>query len=342
MVRALSRVAGKKREVEKKRGWKERGVWVLSALSLCLFVVYLAAARPFVLSYEPVSLAHRADPEQLKHHVKKLSEDFRPRDFLHPEVLEKAASYISEELAATGVRVERQRFTAGKYEYSNVIAYHGAGVGPPVLIGAHYDTFEELPGADDNASGVAGLIELGRLLHRKPVRVPVTLVAYSLEEPPFFRSDKMGSAVHAESLVERGDDIRLMISLETIGFFTDDPGSQQYPHPILKLFYPDQGNFIAVVGNMGLSSPTVDVKRAFLESTDLPVYSLNAPASLPGVDFSDHLSYWNHGFEAVMITDTAMMRNTRYHTADDTVGTLDYNRMAKVVEGVYRYLDSLV
>ena len=192
-----------------------------------------------------------------------------------------------------------------------------------------------LPGADDNASGVAGLIELAYLLGKTSLPVRVELVAFTLEEPPFFRTPFMGSAIHAASLKKQGVKVRIMFALEMIGFFSDASHSQGFPLSILRLFYPSQGNFIAVVGKLGQGSVVRRVKQAMRGPSLLPVYSINAPRFVPGIDFSDHLNYWEAGYEAVMITDTAFYRNQGYHTLQDTPDTLDYERMAMVVQGVY-------
>jgi Zn-dependent M28 family amino/carboxypeptidase len=208
---------------------------------------------------------------------------------------------------------------------------------PRIVVGAHYDAFEETPGADDNASAVAGLLELARVLaERKPqLACQLELVAFTLEEPPFFRTQAMGSAIHARYLVEKRIKVRAMICLEMIGCFTDEPGSQQMPMGWLRKYYPKEGNFILVVGALGGKKLTRTVKEAMIRASDLPVLSISAPKAIEGIDFSDHLNYWKHGFDDVMLTDTAFYRNPRYHTKDDTPDTLDYVRMAKVVEGLY-------
>jgi Zn-dependent M28 family amino/carboxypeptidase len=272
---------------------------------------------------------------RLKAHVRKLSEDLAPRDWAHPDWLERAADYIRGEFQAAGGGVADQPYTVGGRTYRNVIASFGPETQERVVVGAHYDAAGPLPGADDNASGVAGLLELARLLGASPPLLRVELVAFSLEEPPFFRTGGMGSAVHARSLKEQGVPVRAMISLEMIGYFSDLDGSQQLPSPLLKALYPSRGDFIAVVGKLDQVRLVRRVKRAMLGAAPLPVYSINAPRAVPGVDFSDQLNYWEAGYDALMITDTAFYRNPNYHTARDTAGTLDYARMAMVVDGVH-------
>jgi Zn-dependent M28 family amino/carboxypeptidase len=281
------------------------------------------------------------DPKRLEAHVRALAETFHPRDHAHVENLDRAAAYISAELTAAGARVRDEPFTASGRSYRNVVGSYGPEQGPRIVIGAHYDTAGELPGADDNASGVAGLLELARLLGGRPPAVRVDLVAFSLEEPPYFGSSQMGSAVHAAALKKAGVTVRAMMSLEMIGCFTDAKGSQRFPAPGLDLLYPTTGNFIAVVGKLGDDGLTRAIKQAMRAATDLGVESINAPRSLPGVDLSDHASFWDQGFDAVMITDTAFFRNPRYHTEEDTPETLDYARMAKVVRGVHGAVEAL-
>ena len=285
-----------------------------------------------------------------------LSESLYPRSFDHPGKLNAAASYVAEEFRKTGARVEEQYFTAEESRYRNIIAHFGPDTGPLVIVGAHYDSYGDAsegakfprgfdlkthtPGADDNASGVAALIELARLLNQTPPRSSVELIAFSLEEPPNFASESMGSVWHAKNLRASGRVVSLMICLEMIGYFSDLHGSQGYPFSALELIYPDTGNFIGIIGRIEDWSATRKVKAAMSGATDLPVYSMNGLRMIPGVDFSDHASYWNEGFPALMITDTAFYRNPHYHRGGDTTDTLEFGRMAKVVQGVLEAIRS--
>lgn len=274
-------------------------------------------------------------PARLEAHVRALSEHFGPRDFLHPENLDRVAEFIGDELRRGTSAVLEQPFEVRGTTFRNVIASFGPETGERIVVGAHYDAAGELPAADDNASGVAGLFELARLLRAAPPAVGVDLVAYALEEPPFFRSPHMGSAVHARALRKKGVRVRAMLSLEMIGYFVDAPASQRFPLGFLRWFYPSEGTFIAVVGKLGQGALVRRVRRAMRGASPLPVHSITAPRWVPGVDFSDHASYWDAGYPAVMVTDTAFYRNPYYHTALDTPGTLDYRRMALVIRGVY-------
>jgi hypothetical protein len=227
-----------------------------------------------------------------------------------------------------------EEFVVENETYYNVVARHGPCGGPIVIVGAHYDAVEASPGADDNASGVAALFEISRLLGRTPPESDVTLVAYALEEPPAFSTRSMGSMAHAEALVRTGVAVRAMICLESIGYFSDSRGSQMFPLPLLRSCYPSRGDFIAVIGRYREIGLVRTVKRSMQLAAELPVRSFNGPAFIPGISWSDHLAYWQHGFPAVMITDTALYRNPHYHSPRDLPEYLDFARLAKVVVGV--------
>ena len=277
-----------------------------------------------------------ADPARLERYVRTLANELTPRDSDHPERLARPAAYIERQFRRHTSRVSDQPYEVDGTPVRNVIARFGPETGARVVIGAHYDTAGPYPGADDNASGVAGVLELARLLSERAPTAPVELVSYPLEEPPHFYTKRMGSAVHARALAEHGVDVRVMFSLEMIGYFTDEPRSQSFPLFFLRPFYPSRGNFIAVVGRWGWGQRALvrRVREAMRAATTLPVYSINAPRIVPGIAFSDHLNYWHQGYDAVMITDTAFYRNPYYHTPSDTPDTLDYDRMAMVVDGV--------
>jgi len=322
-----------------------------SAMLLTTAAICLLAAGAVVLVVQPMvaplpSTPPAVAPARLERHVRKLSVELYPRSFDQPAHLSQAARYIEDEFRAAGADVSVQDVTVQEAHYRNVIARFGPRTGPLMVIGAHYDSAgretapvitgdTHTPGADDNASGVAGLIELARLLGRQAPSRSIELVAYTLEEPPHFRTEHMGSAWHARALRTEGREVALMLSLEMIGYFSDAAGSQSYPVPGMTALYPDQGNFIALIGRFGDFAASPRAKAIMLGATGLPVASLNAPPALPGVDFSDHRNYWRAGYRALMVTDTAFMRNPNYHKAGDTADKLDYVRAAKVVQAVY-------
>lgn len=305
----------------------------LAVISVAVLTLAAFVSQPMVAPLP--STAPPVDPARLETHVKKLSVDFFPRSFEHRANLERTAAYIEGQFKEAGAQVSTQLVVVEGERYKNVVARFGPERGRLLVIGAHYDSHGRTPGADDNASGVAGLLELAHMLGRAGPGRPVELVAYTLEEPPHFRTQHMGSVWHARALKAEGRDVELMLSLEMIGYFSDYAGSQSYPLGAMKLGYPDRGNFIALVGHFGDFGLSRSVKAVMAGATELPVYSLNAPSLVQGVDFSDHRSYWAQGYPALMVTDTAFMRNRNYHGAGDTFDKLDYRRMAMVVQAVY-------
>lgn len=317
-----------------RRRWMRWGAGLLAVGGLALVGTLGWSLRPLSKPASPTCEPGAVAPERLEAHVRALSETFHPRDSTHPENLERVAEYLVEHLTRAGGQVESQPYRVGGRSYRNVIARFGPETGERLIIGAHYDSAGPLPGADDNASGVAGLLELATLLGQSPPPIRVDLVGFTLEEPPYFRTEHQGSRVHARSLREAGVRVRAMLSLEMIGSFTDAPDSQRYPVKQLEWRYPSTGHFIAVVGELNDGGLVREVATAMLGASPLPVESLNVPASIQGVDFSDHASYWAEGYRAAMITDTAFFRNPRYHQPEDTWDTLDYGRMAQVVQGV--------
>lgn len=306
---------------------------VLVISSLALFV-WMQVTQPFYIKSDTTTLP-APDPEVLKATVRKISQDYFPRDYSSTTNLDGLAEYIRQGFVREKGRTHLQTFMMHGKQYYNVIASFGPEDGERIIVGAHYDTAGRLPGADDNASGVAGLLALAGLLGEATLNHRVDLVAFTLEELPFFKTEDMGSAHYVRSLQAEGVTVRLMYSLEMIGYFSDEEDSQYYPFGLLKWFYPGRGNFIAVVGELFDGSSVRQVKSAMQSANDLPVYSINAPASVPGLDFSDHLNFWAAGYPAIMITDTAFYRNDEYHSPGDTYDRLDYERMAKVVQGVF-------
>ena len=315
-------------------------VFVVLAFVVVLVFAWFWLTQPLLSRARPNPVRTVA-PARLEAHVRKLSIELSPRDINHPENLDRAATYIAGELTQAGGSVSEQRYRVENRSYHNVIARFGPDTPERIVVGAHYDAFGALPGADDNASGVAGLIELARLLGAQPLVLRIDLVAFSTEEPPYFGTTGMGSSVHAQSLQKESASVRAMLSLEMIGYFSDQRSSQHFPAGILSAFYPSTGNFIGVVGRVSDGLLARRVKSAMSQAAPLPVYSVSAPSVIPGVDFSDQLNYWHAGYKAVMITDTAFYRNINYHTQHDTPEKLDYKRMAMVVEGVYAAVTEL-
>ena len=279
----------------------------------------------------------------LKEVVYSLSNSIGPRNLDHYKSLMLASEYIQNEFKSFGYKVQLQKYSVFEKEVENVVVSIGPEHANRIVVGAHYDTFGSQPGADDNASGVAGLLALAKLLkeHESLIKKRIDLVAFTLEEPPFFRSDMMGSYIHAKSLHDKKVKVEGMISLEMIGYFSSEEDSQDYPLGLLHLFYPSQGNFIGVVSNMSSGGLKAEFRDS-MSNANIPVRSLSAPAGLVGVDFSDHLNYWKFDYDAIMITDTAFYRNKNYHQGTDKLETLDFDKMALVIEGVFYGVFDLV
>ncbi|MCG2698237.1 M28 family peptidase [Candidatus Parcubacteria bacterium] len=275
--------------------------------------------------------------EQLYKDVEYLVNIQPPRNNNNIESLNKAADFIIERFKSFGCDLEIQKYSVMDKEYKNIICAFGLKEAERIIIGAHYDVFFNQPGADDNASGIAGLLELGRLINENQLKLKdrIDLVAYTLEEPPYFKTDKMGSAVHARSLYEANIKVKAMIALEMIGYFSDKPNSQTYPSLLLKLIYPNKGNYITIIGKFKEWNLVKKIKKGMIASTNISVKSVNAPIYIPGIDFSDHLNFWQYKYKAVMVTDTSFYRNKNYHEKSDTIETLDFNKMSEVIKGVY-------
>jgi Zn-dependent M28 family amino/carboxypeptidase len=311
------------------------GLPLLLALAAWAYIVRMpgeTGRRPLP-PLTPVQIELR---RHLERHVRELAGRIGERNSIHYAALEQAASYVERELTGIGHAVTSQRWSAdGGLSFRNVeVTIPGrderSGV---VVVGAHYDSNRGTPGADDNASGVAALLELARLLrHDSPART-IHLVAFANEEVPFFGTADQGARRYVAALRQRGVDVRSMLSIETIGYYADGPRTQLYPSP-LNWFYPDTGNFIGFVGNVSSRALVHKAITAFRRHTPFPSHGAAAPASIPGVGWSDHEAFWAVGIPAVMITDTAPFRNPHYHTTRDTPDRLDYERMTYVVDGL--------
>jgi Zn-dependent M28 family amino/carboxypeptidase len=280
--------------------------------------------------------------KRLQEHVRAIAS--APHNVMHPDKLEAAALYIERALASMDYEVGRQSFRADGQEVRNLEvvidpAPSTAAEAKTLVVGAHYDSYLHAPGANDNGTGVAGVIELARLLGNLRGRssLRIRLVLFVNEEPPYFKTELMGSLVYARRLKESGEPVLGMFSLETLGFYSDQAHSQRYPPP-LGLLYPTTGNFVAFVG---LTSSRPFVRRAvgsFRALVAFPSVGGTAPGIIPGIDWSDHWAFEMVGIPALMITDTAPFRYPHYHSAADTPDKVDYDKLARVVSGLERVI----
>lgn len=274
--------------------------------------------------------------------VKCLTENIGQRSYRDFANLRKSASFIESLFLSYGYAPIWQPCKYKGNTYHNIVIEgkgHDSSKKDIIVVGAHYDTIAGTVGADDNASGIAGLLELARLLSNKPLSRTIHFVAFTLEEPPAFFKRKMGSYIYAKSLHENRTDVYGMISLEMLGYYSDDRKTQFYfPFSFLRYFYPDTGNFIAFLGNLSSRSFSSAFRLSFNKTCSFPVEYLNAPSYVPGIYFSDNLSFWRLGYPAIMITDTAFMRNKNYHKNTDIAETLNYDKFAEVVRGIFNAL----
>lgn len=280
--------------------------------------------------------------QRLRLHVDRLAGLIGPRNLSRPRSIQATLGYLRGQWDEIGFEVVEENYFALGREATNLIVERQGSRKPEeiVLLGAHYDTCFETPGADDNASAVAVMLEVSRLLQAHIGRRTVRYVAFACEEPPYFNLDKtgpMGSQEHARRARERGDDIVAMLCLEMLGYYSDEPGSQQIPEeipPMLKRCLPTRGDFLAAVGNLQSWRLLWPVRRGFKKACRLPLFTIALPESVTAIQLSDNHSFWDYDYPALMVTDTSFLRNPNYHTLSDTPETLDYARMTKATLGI--------
>ncbi|HEX8618193.1 MAG TPA: M28 family peptidase [Thermoanaerobaculia bacterium] len=319
------------------------GIAVVGAVLLAGTMVFAGKKRAPRAS-GPLKAADAASVASLRRDVAALCA-IGERSTVIPENLTAAADLVEREFAAAGYKVERQTYDVVRdaTRVDNVIVEVRGTTKPDeiVVIGAHYDCVTGTVGADDNASGVAALLALARqFVNVKPART-LRFVAFANEEPPHFQSQDMGSWQYAKRCRDRRENVVAMVSLETIGYYDDARGSQQYPAPLAAL-YPDTGNFIAFASNVGSRGLLSRCVKAFRAATNFPAESAAMPEAIPGIGWSDQWSFWQFGWNAIMVTDTAPFRNPHYHRSSDRPNTLDYERLAHVVEGLAGVVNELI
>jgi hypothetical protein len=331
----------------RKPNWKLRLACTVLAFSLSMGFVWIWRITQMPLKSYKGPLQPLSDEEsqlatRLSDHVKYLVERVGERSLSKPGSIQAVTDYLRNTLKQAGYSPTECSYSVEGHSVSNIeVRLEGSdnSIGS-VIVGAHYDSVAGTVGADDNATGVAGVLELARQIQGSKLRRTVRFVLFMNEEPPHFQTDTMGSLVYARQLRRDHIPVSAMISLEMLGFYSDAPGSQKYP-PVLGLFYPSQGDFIGFVGNEESRDLVRKSIRTFRESASFPSEGVAAPAAWPGVGWSDHWSFWQQQYPAIMITDTAMFRYPYYHTPLDTTDRLDFSRMARVVGGVRRIVESL-
>jgi Zn-dependent M28 family amino/carboxypeptidase len=274
--------------------------------------------------------------DMLGEHVETLAGRIGERNVWRYAALQRAAAYITEDFRSSGYMPAVQEYEVQSVRVQNIEAVLAGSTEPTqaVVIGAHYDTVPGCPGANDNGTGIAAVLELARRFAGRRRRRTIRFAAFVNEEPPFFQTAAMGSWVYANEAKRRGDRITGMMSLETMGYYSDQPNTQTYPIAPLALLYPNTGNFIGFVSNIGSARLLRKAQRAFKARTSFPVRGGAVPAAIPGIGWSDHWSFWQAGYPAIMVTDTAPYRYPWYHTPHDTPDKICLNHLAEVVDGL--------
>jgi low affinity Fe/Cu permease len=310
--------------------------------TLLIIVILLAiiVIQNYPISSTAKSFVRLADTANIRRNLESIINTPDYRNYKNITVLDTVAERIKKEFKRYTNRVSTQDYKVDERGYKNIIASFGPEEGTRIIVGAHYDVSHEQDGADDNASGVAGVLELAKLLKDQPLKYRIDLVAFSLEEPPFFHTKNMGSYIHAKSLHDSNIAVKGMISLEMIGYFSDKENSQTYPAGMMKWFYGDKGNFITIVQSFFCGEFSKEFKELSFKNNSIDTKSIRAPWFIAG-DNSDQINYWKFGYSAAMVTNTAYFRNHNYHTNADKLNLLDISKMALVIDGVFRTLVQL-
>lgn len=291
---------------------------------------------------DPLDAPAIALRDALERDVRALSHDIGERNVGHPDALARAAAFVERRLSSTGRSPSAQAYRVGAVECKNFELELVGRRNPDdiVIVGAHYDSAPGTPGADDNATGTAALFALAERFARRAPAKTLRFVAFVNEEPPHFQTDDMGSLVYAKRARAHAERVTAMLSLESIGYFSDRDGSQKYPPP-LGAFYPSRGDFIGFVGNPRSRELVHRSLEVFRDKARFPSEGAALPAVLPGIGWSDHWAFWQAGYPALMITDTAPFRNPHYHAATDTPDRVDYERLGRVVLGIEHVVNAL-
>lgn len=281
---------------------------------------------------------------ELMQDVRFIADEIGEHNYIFYDNLAEVERFLQESFEEIGYAVERQTYTVNDRNFSNLAVEIKGSQNPDeiVIVGAHYDSVVGSPGANDNGTGAAAVLALAKAFAGKDIKRTLRFVEFTNEEPPFFWTENMGSLVYAKGCEERQENVVAMLSLETMGYFSDEPKSQKYPLGLLDKVYPDVGNFIAFVGNLDSGSLVRKVIKNFRSHTNFPSEGVALPGKVPGVGWSDHWSFWQVGYPALMVTDTAPFRYGEYHTMQDTTDKIDGDRVARIVAGLQRTIESLV
>lgn len=321
--------------------WLVAAAVLLGSGFLAWIVMIRMPGRSHAGPLPPVDPEIDALAAELGRDVREIAGRIGERSARRPAALAETAAYIEKSLVDAGLRVRRLPVPALSADNVEAEITGQDAAGPIVVIGAHYDSVEGCPGANDNGTGVAALLALARRFAPTHPEITLRFLAFPGEEPPHFGTDAMGSAAYAKGCSARGETVEAMISLETLGWYSDAPKSQKYPMPLLDLAYPDRGDFVTFVGNLASRALVRRAIAAFREHAAFPSEGAALPSWVPGVGWSDHAAFWEQGFPAIMVTDTAPFRYPHYHLATDTPDRVDYGRLARVVDGLGAVVERL-
>ena len=290
--------------------------------------------KAFFIFFSFSAISQTCDTVIILRHLENIIDTEKPRSYDNPEILDEVALYIHKELEPFCDSVAYQPYMVDDIEYRNVIGSIGLDKPERIIIGAHYDVCGAQDGADDNASAVAGLLELARLLKDNEIEYRLDFVAYTLEEPPYFATKQMGSYIHAKYVNDENIRVKGVICLDMIGYYAFERKSQTYPLWGLGLFYGTKGDYITAVKKFGPGKFARKFAKKFKRKSEIKVKKFSGPKKLPGIAFSDHLNYWKFGYSSIFITNTGFYRNFNYHTRGDSLPTLNIPKIAEVVDGL--------
>jgi len=318
-------------------------IFLLILISALLTYVIYMPGDSFQGKLPPLDEADTKIAARLEIHVAELCTNLAGRNFIEKKGLDSAKEYVADQFRSYDYQVAFQEYDLSGEVYANIEAELRGTTKPDeiMIVGAHYDSVAGATGANDNGSGVAALLELARTLKEQQHPRTIRFVAFVNEEPPHFQTSNMGSYVYAKRSAKEKENIIAMFSMETIGYYREEPRSQSYPLPF-NLFYPNKGNFIAFVGNLSSRSLVTQSIHIFREHATFPSEGIAAPSFIPGISWSDQWAFWVNGYRAVMVTDTAPYRYPFYHTYEDTPDKVNYEKMVYVVKGMQKVIDTLL
>ncbi|MEP7318908.1 MAG: M28 family peptidase [Panacibacter sp.] len=307
----------------------------LTTIVIVLLVLYIWG-KIYSIEEPLVANVRTADTTRIKADLLFITKECHYRNYQHLDALNKAADYIKTEFIKIAPQVEEQKYFVQNNEYKNIICSIGPANGERIIVGAHYDVCGNQEGADDNASGVAALLELARALKNADLKYRIDFVAYTLEEPPFFRTEYMGSYIHAKYLHDNNIEVKGMICLEMLGYYSNLENSQHYPVGIMKWFYGDTANYITLIQKFSNGEFGNTLTQILKQEQYIRTKSFTGSSWIPGVDYSDHLNYWKFSYSALMVTNTSFYRNDNYHQPGDTFETLNIGNIGLVTDELAR------